>query len=155
MCVCVFVTQLLLLDNHSTHIKVEVLEKARQNNVEFLALPSHTSHVLQPLDRCPFGSLQGHYRDTSGAARMLKPGHTLALTDFPAIFRDAFYRAMTPANITAGFRLAGVWPPKKPEFKTEPSSVYVEIPRKQKDQEKDEKENDEATSSVVEIEEKR
>ena len=39
---------------------------------------------------------------------------------------------------------------KKAEFKTEPSSVYIEIPSKDNDREKDKKEN-EATPSVVKI----
>ena len=37
------------MDNHSTHITIEVIDLARHNNIHILALPSHSSHLLQPL----------------------------------------------------------------------------------------------------------
>ena len=43
-------TVLLIQDGHASHITIELIEMARENNVSMLCLPSHTSHVLQPLD---------------------------------------------------------------------------------------------------------
>jgi len=102
-----------------------VLKSARENNVVFLALPSHTSHLIQPLDKCVFSSLQEAYKKHSAAARLLKPEHTLALRDFPALIREALPEAATPRNILAGFKLAGVWPQKPVTASTAPSSIYI------------------------------
>ena len=41
---------LLVLDGHGSHITIDVIEYARSNEVYLLCLPSHTSHILQPLD---------------------------------------------------------------------------------------------------------
>jgi hypothetical protein len=42
---------LLLMDNHESH----VLIAARENGIILLTFPPHTSHKLQPLERCVFG----------------------------------------------------------------------------------------------------
>ena len=49
---------LLVLDGHGSHITIDVIEFARSNNVHLLCLPSHTSHILQPLDIGVFKSLK-------------------------------------------------------------------------------------------------
>ena len=42
---------LLILDNVNAHISPTVIDLARENGVVMLAIPPHTSHHLQPLDR--------------------------------------------------------------------------------------------------------
>ena len=41
---------ILLLDGHSTHVTLKVIEICQKNNVSLLCLPAHSSHILQPLD---------------------------------------------------------------------------------------------------------
>ena len=41
----------LIMDNHTSHISVAVIDKAKGNEVILLTFPLHTSHKLQPLDR--------------------------------------------------------------------------------------------------------
>ena len=45
---------ILLYDGHSTHITVNIINKATDNGVHLFVLPAHTSHILQPLDVSPF-----------------------------------------------------------------------------------------------------
>lgn len=41
----------LIMDGHGSHTKnLDVITKARENNVILIALPSHCTHKLQPLD---------------------------------------------------------------------------------------------------------
>lgn len=47
--------QLLLLDGHSSHESLGLLELAIHENIEIFCLPPHTTHALQPLDRSVFG----------------------------------------------------------------------------------------------------
>ncbi|XP_044598416.1 MFS-type transporter clz9-like [Cotesia glomerata] len=49
---------LMLLDNHSSHISLEAVNYAREQNIIMLTLPPHGSHKLQPLDRSFFGPLK-------------------------------------------------------------------------------------------------
>jgi hypothetical protein len=56
-------TRLLILDGHSSHISIDFLIYAVEHNIAVLCLPSHTSHILQPLDVGLFATLQQHYSD--------------------------------------------------------------------------------------------
>jgi hypothetical protein len=40
----------LIYDGHSSHIDMELVEKARKENIVLLKLPPHMGHVLQPMD---------------------------------------------------------------------------------------------------------
>ena len=49
---------LLILDNHSSHLSIPVLNFCKRNGVVLLSFPPHTSHRLQPLDRTVYGPLK-------------------------------------------------------------------------------------------------
>jgi hypothetical protein len=41
---------LLVLDGHDSHVTLEVILEAQEMGFNMITLPSHTSHVFQPLD---------------------------------------------------------------------------------------------------------
>jgi hypothetical protein len=41
---------LLALDGHGSHVSLKAIKQAQQFVLDMIALPSHTSHALQPLD---------------------------------------------------------------------------------------------------------
>lgn len=45
---------LLIMDNHSCHVSIDVIEMAKENQIILLLLPPHTTHCLQPLDTVTF-----------------------------------------------------------------------------------------------------
>lgn len=45
---------LLVVDSHSSHCYVEMLEFPRQNHIAMISFPSHTTHWLQLLDSAVF-----------------------------------------------------------------------------------------------------
>ena len=45
---------LLIMDNHTSHISIEVIEVAKQNQILLLLLPPSCTHALQPLDTVTF-----------------------------------------------------------------------------------------------------
>lgn len=49
---------LLIFDGHSTHIQLKILEDAQKCGVTIIKLPSHASHLLQPLDLSVFKSMK-------------------------------------------------------------------------------------------------
>ena len=49
---------LLIEDGHGFHITLDVIELSCTNDVHLLCLPSHTSHILQPLDIGVFKSFK-------------------------------------------------------------------------------------------------
>ena len=50
--------RLLIFDGYGSHTTKEFLEYCEFNNIIPLALPSHTTHLLQPLDVCVFQPLK-------------------------------------------------------------------------------------------------
>ncbi|XP_065671971.1 uncharacterized protein LOC136089810 [Hydra vulgaris] len=46
---------LLLLDNHQSHLSVQLITLCKDNRIVLLSFPPHCSHKLQPLDRSVFG----------------------------------------------------------------------------------------------------
>ena len=103
---------LLMLDNHSSHISIDVLDYAKDHHITILSFPPHCSHALQPLDRSVFGPLKTYVnqamdnwmRDPQNANKAMTV-HVL-----PGIVSYAFPKAFTSANITAGFRCTGIYP---------------------------------------------
>ena len=51
----------LIYDGHASYISMEVIEKARKNDIHLLCLPSHCSHIIQPLDVSVMSSLKLHF----------------------------------------------------------------------------------------------
>jgi hypothetical protein len=50
--------RLLLLDGHGSHMNAEFLDRAKELNILILALPPHSTHLMQPLDVGVFQSLK-------------------------------------------------------------------------------------------------
>lgn len=46
---------LIIMDNHATHVNLQVVDFARENNIIILTLPPHCSHRMQPLDVAVYG----------------------------------------------------------------------------------------------------
>ena len=50
---------LLLLDAHKSHIyNIRFIKMCKRFNIDVLAIPSLTSHIIQPLDSVPFANLK-------------------------------------------------------------------------------------------------
>ncbi len=61
--------KVLFLDGHASHVSIELLECAMENNVSIMKLPPHTSSFLQPCDVSVFKPLksawQKYFKDVS------------------------------------------------------------------------------------------
>ena len=52
---------LLLMDNHESHVSINILDKAKANGITMLTFTLHCSHKLQPYDRSVYGPLKRYY----------------------------------------------------------------------------------------------
>ena len=68
---------LLIKDGHGSHITLDVIELARKNDIHLLCLPSHTSHILQPLDIGVFKSFKSGYSKACRIYKMENPGRVI------------------------------------------------------------------------------
>ena len=102
--------QLLLLDSHSSHEVLGLLEKAKEEDIHIFTFPPHTTHYLQPLDRSCFGPLSAKYNQVCSIHLAKDPCNEVTKRSFPGLFAKAWDLAMTPANVKAGFAASGIYP---------------------------------------------
>ncbi|KAJ4426133.1 hypothetical protein ANN_26942 [Periplaneta americana] len=101
---------LLILDGHASHKSIEAIELARKSGIIMITFPPHTTHKLQALDISVFGPFK-HYM-SKGIDLWMTNHHGSRITDYDLapILKDAFLSAVTPNNITQGFKKAGIFP---------------------------------------------
>ncbi|KAG5866221.1 hypothetical protein JTB14_033437 [Gonioctena quinquepunctata] len=106
--------KILIGDNLSSHIAPEAISPCQENNIQFVFLPSNSTHLTQPLDIAFFRQLKGAWR------KMLtdwKQGPGMKELFIP---KDLFPRLLNKLcraiennlekNIKSGFRKAGIVP---------------------------------------------
>ena len=112
---------LLILDNHQSHVNIDVINYAKENHVTLLSFPPHCSHKLQPLDVSVYGPFKTYINQKSDTW-MRDPanaGKSMTIHIIPSLVSYAFPKAFTPTNITAAFRATGIWPFDKNIFPPE------------------------------------
>ena len=101
---------LLIEDGHASHITIDVIELARANNIHLLCLPSHTSHILQPLDIGVFHSFKVNYSKACRSYLLSNPGRVVTTDVIAALVADAWPHSFSPVNILSGFKKSGIFP---------------------------------------------
>ncbi|KAM4620718.1 uncharacterized protein ACJ7VT_007344 [Polymixia lowei] len=90
---------LLILDDHQSHLDPELVRVAQTEGVILLCLPSHTSHILQPLDASFFGPLKKEFS-----------GLVVSKKKFSTVLSDSYQRLKNRRVVVAGFRKCGLYP---------------------------------------------
>nr|CAI5830625.1 unnamed protein product [Callosobruchus analis] len=99
---------LLLLDNHCSHLDIEVVETAKANNVVLLSFPPHCSNKLQPMDVGVHSPFKNYYATQKDAGLRSNPGKTMTIHDIPSIVNKSLPLALNPVNIINSFRKTGI-----------------------------------------------
>ncbi|XP_066585179.1 uncharacterized protein [Prorops nasuta] len=108
---------LLLLDNHHSHIGINIIDKARANGIIMLSFPPHCSHRLQPLDVGVYGPFKKYCASAQDNWMRKNPGKTMKIYDLPEIVKYAWPLASTPMNISKAFEKCGISPLNSNVFK--------------------------------------
>jgi hypothetical protein len=53
--------RLLIADGHSSYITANMIALCMENNIDYIILPPHCSHLLQPLNVRVFGLLKKYH----------------------------------------------------------------------------------------------
>ena len=101
---------LLLLDNHDSHVSVELVRLCKDNWVHLLTFPPHCSHRLQPLDVSVYGPFKFAMRESLNTWLQIHPGQRITIHETAQLCKEPFLRKFNPENITVGFTKAGIWP---------------------------------------------
>ncbi|KAF6517708.1 hypothetical protein HZS61_003269 [Fusarium oxysporum f. sp. conglutinans] len=118
--------RMLVLDGHESHINAEFNEYCKANKIIPLCLPSHSSHLTQPLDVGVFGPLKKAYGSQISFLTRASITHITKDDFFPA-FKAAFELVFTEKNIKSSFQGAGLVP-WNPEAVTSRLDVRLRTP---------------------------
>ena len=102
-------TRVVLMDGHSSHYSLDLLEYARKNNIVILGYPPHCTHVLQGLHVVCFAKMKTEFR---AEIRAFEDSHMRGVGkgDFAGVFGRAYLHAFTPESVKVAFAATGVHP---------------------------------------------
>ena len=103
------------MDGHATHTHGPNIQLCRENLIDVCFLPSHTSHITQPLDVGVFGSYKAAWRrgEADEALHDLDPipeRQSAATIRMLGRSLGAFRHASSSRNITQSFFHTGIYP---------------------------------------------
>ena len=118
---------LLIQDGHTSHVSIDLIEKARANDIHLLCLPAHTTHILQPLDVGVFKSFKSHFSKACTKFLAQHPGQVITTDILASLVAIAWPQSHTILNIMSGFKKTGIYPfnPSAVEDRqTDPSRAF-------------------------------
>ena len=102
--------RLLIIDGHGSHISLNVIDTARENNMLY-CLPPHTTHILQPLDVSLYKPLKNHFSRITDfiilASVTLNEKVLINKTNFHVVFLRSFWQNNDNNNYQIWF--SSVW----------------------------------------------
>ena len=101
--------RLLILDSHGSHVLAEFDTICSQNDIIPICMPSHSSHLLQPLDTGYFAGLEKAYSDLVDSQVKLSISR-IDKCDFLAAYPRARKVAFKSQTIINSFAAAGLVP---------------------------------------------
>lgn len=126
---------LLILDNHSSHRDLQVIQYCRENHIDLLSLPPHASQKLQPLDVGFFGPLKTAYSSECDNWMVSNPGKVITQMQVAGLFNTAYSRVANLLKAQNSFKSTGIYPydPLKFDDIDFAPSLVTEIPLPQRD----------------------
>lgn len=101
---------LLILDGHSSHKTLEVIKFCKENFIELLSLPPHTSHKLQPLDRTFMKPFKNAYHERCGVWMRKNAGARITDYDIAGLVSEAYLKVARVDIAVSGFQCTGIYP---------------------------------------------
>ena len=100
---------LLIFDGHSSHLGIKSVRLAMDNGIHLLCLPSHSTHLLQPLDVYTLKYVKQQWKQLLWN-RSKQTTKTLEKRDFIRLFSKLYDDALIPAHCSTAFAKAGIYP---------------------------------------------
>ena len=119
---------LVLMDSHKTHMfNYQFMKLMSDNNIVVLAIPAHTSHLIQPLDDAPFAAFKSAWYEAMRIHTRASGARKLSKAEFFELFTPAWDVGLTVQNIRAGFAHTGVYPVDRARITSEKLAPSVHL----------------------------
>jgi hypothetical protein len=103
--------KILLGDNLSSHISLEVINLCRENDIKFICLPPNSTDKMQPLDVGIFGPMKSAWRKQLKAYADLDPAaKLLKKTEFPRMVKELLDSLNPKEHLPKAFEKCGLVP---------------------------------------------
>jgi len=101
---------ILIFDGAKCHLDYSITEAADKYNIKLFCLPSNTTHEIQPMDKAVFRSFEYYWDEKVLKYWSIHEDRKITKQRFGVIFSKVWDKAVTPANIKAGFEATGIYP---------------------------------------------
>ncbi|XP_036146776.1 uncharacterized protein LOC118646934 [Monomorium pharaonis] len=101
---------LLLLDGHSSHKSLDVINFCREHNIHLISSPPHTTHKLQPLDRTFMKPFKNAYHERCDMWMRANAGARITDYDIAGLVGEAFTKVARLDIAVSGFKCTGIYP---------------------------------------------
>ena len=101
---------LLLLDGHFSHVNLKNISFAMEKQIHLFVLPSHTSHITQPLDDVVFQRLKRCFEKEVEKFPLSHNGAHPLKEHLPGLVTNAWIDSFSKLNIQKSFENTGVFP---------------------------------------------
>ena len=100
----------LIVDGSKTHLTRAIIEDAVKLRVHLVALPSHLTDVVQPLNLSVFKPFKAALKKRQRDWRAKNRGKSITPSLFVKFVTESWMQCVTPSVIMSGFRRAGIAP---------------------------------------------
>ena len=102
--------QVLILDNHASHVSPNVVDIAFDSGIELNFLPAHTSHFLQPMDQT-FFALKSKFSNLAYSSLVMGPDLCVSKRTFTSFLKYSSKSTYKGGQLLReGFKRTGVNP---------------------------------------------
>jgi hypothetical protein len=115
-----------LLDNHESHISVEVISLFKDNDICHPTFPPHCSYHIYPLYVLVQAPLNHAIRESFDSWTQLIPGERISIHEIAKLCKHPFLEKLNPRKMTAGFEKARILP-LNPDVLTEADFQPAEV----------------------------
>ena len=106
--------RMLLLDGHVSRVHPDVVKEAKRIGFDLFLLPSHMTHVLQPMDYF-YGTVKRAYYKKLKQARALKPNEAVPVEAKIKLWSEAMNERLDAEYVQQGYDKLGIFPPSVPK----------------------------------------
>ncbi|KAH7818844.1 putative DDE superfamily endonuclease [Monocercomonoides exilis] len=111
----------LVMDGGTGHFSTEIVKLCKDNLIDLIQLPSHTSHLLQPNDQYIFANMKKCFKKSTECGKTNTASERRK--EFISVLKEAIAMASFPSTIKASWRVTGLHP-------LNPDAVLAQLPEK-------------------------
>lgn len=98
----------IIMDGHTSHISIDVINLAKENSITLLKLPPHTTHILQPLDSMCFSTYKKYWDEELVRWQRENYGRSITKAEI-AELTGIVWEKIPEITIKKGFRVTGIY----------------------------------------------